>query len=96
MSRVSGVYKIEVVFHLADILLEMYYSYRKGKEVEVKGLIIKNWYKIVCIAYFILISLWNSNCLLMYLLEIIIIAFLYKRSAEIYGYMKMMEAGLIY
>lgn len=32
----------------------------------------------------------------MYLFEIVIISFLYQRSAEIYRFMKMMEAGLIY
>jgi hypothetical protein len=32
----------------------------------------------------------------MYLLELLIIVFLYQRSAEIYCYLKVMEVGFIY
>ena len=55
MSRTSGFYEIELVFHLADICLLIFYEYRKNMYIDLKESFIKNIRNIMCIAYFTLV-----------------------------------------
>lgn len=97
VSTTFPLYQLLLIINLANIIFRTYFQYSQTQIcIDLKKFFQYFYRHLIIIAYSLTMIVYEDQHLVMYLLEIVVLYFLYDRASKIYRHIKIMEFGLQY